>query len=203
VNCRHVEHPSDPAMPAIEKIYTDAFPASERRPISWLHEAAGRTDFAVIVAEINSIVTGFATVFLPNDSGEAALLDYLAVDASHRSTGVGGSLFQSATNIVGNRPILVEVETVGNPPETTRQRRQDFYRRHGCHRIIGVPYILPIPTLGKPLMELMIANAPVELRRTELARWLAAIYTQVYGCDADDPRLGMMLASAPEVLRLD
>ncbi len=180
-------------MPAVKRIYVEAFPASERRPVAWLYEAAGRADFSVIVAEQNGIVLGFATLFRPRDAGDAALLDYFAIDAGSRGTGVGGRLFQSVVDQVGQRPMLIEVEKVGDPPDTCRQRRQAFYRRHGCGRILDLSYQLPIPTVGKPPMELMITNPPETLDRATLLRWLTTIYTKVYGCKRDDPRLEIML----------
>jgi GNAT superfamily N-acetyltransferase len=168
-----------------------------------LHEAVGRTDFTVVVDEQDGRVRGFATVFVPAEEREAGLLDYLAVDSDFRGSGVGSRLFKCAASTVGDRPMLIEVETVGDPPEAARLHRQQFYRRHACRRIVGVPYILPIPTVGKPPMELMIANLRGELTRGDLARWLTMIYVRVYGCDADDPRLEMMLATVPGQIDID
>jgi GNAT superfamily N-acetyltransferase len=198
-----ISGPADTGMPSIERIYIDSFPSSERRPIPWLSEAAARTDFAVIVAETDGKVCGFATLFLPTDNDNSALLDYLAVDSEVRNIGVGSCLLRSCLAKIGDRPMLIEVETIGDPPDPTRLRRQQFYHHHGCQRIAGVPYILPIPTTGKPPMELMIANAPAEFQRADLARWMTAIYTQVYSCASDDPRLAEMLANTPSTLRLE
>jgi ribosomal protein S18 acetylase RimI-like enzyme len=196
--CRTVTTPADPAMPAIERIYTEAFPISERRPVSWLHETTDREDFTLLIAEQDETVVGFATVFIPPEPGDIALLDYLAVAPSYRGGGVGGHLFQAALARAGNRPVLIEVETVGDPLDPIRQRRQAFYRRHGCRRILGVSYLLPIPTVDKPPMELMIANPPDELSKPQLSRWLTTIYTRVYNCDAADARLAVMLTDVLE-----
>ncbi|HEX4633813.1 MAG TPA: hypothetical protein VH163_08280, partial [Gemmatimonadales bacterium] len=87
-----------------------------------------------------------------------------------------------------------------------RTRRQGFYRRLGCARIGGLHYILPLPGAGAPPeMDLMVYAAPRldGLPKSELERWLATIYRDVYHCPATDPRIARMLASLPDPVPLE
>src|SRR5215472_10926659 len=77
-------------------------------------------------------------------------LEYLAVDADHRSRGVGGVLLDRLrAESSGDDPggpggpgIVFEVEHPDHGPDGERDlrlRRIDFYRRHGAAVLEGVP----------------------------------------------------------------
>jgi hypothetical protein len=105
-------------------------------------------------------------------------------------------------------PILLEVdsdrEACGD--QQIRTRRQQFYRRLGCVRILGLHYILPLPGQGPaPEMDLMVYSAaPLrQLPTTELERWLRTIYRDVYRCSSDDPRIVQMLRGVSDPVQLE
>ena len=174
-------------LPAVERIYVEAFPAGERKPAEWLRGLlVPPHPYAVLVAERSGVVLGFAVLFVPADPADAALLEYLAVDGAAGGGGVGGRLFARALDVAA-RPVLVEVER----GDAMADRRRAFYRRHGCRDVAGLDYQLPLP--AAPPMGLMVAAAgPV--RPPDLARWLATVYADVYGQRRDDPRVAAMVA---------
>ena len=173
-------------LPAVERIYVDALPAAERKPVAWLRSlAVAPGPYTVRVARRGNDVLGFAVLFVPADPDDAALLEYLAVDASARGGGVGGQLFAAVASVAG-RPVLVEVER----DDADAERRRAFYRRHGCRDLLD-RYELPLP--GAPPMGLMVTGTATVGNR-QLARWLATVYADVYGQSRDDPRVPAMVA---------
>jgi ribosomal protein S18 acetylase RimI-like enzyme len=166
---------TDPALDAVRRIYEQTFPASERKPTRCLDEMIGREDYAILVAEIEAIVVGFAVVFIPPSTNDAALLEYLAVDSQHRDGGIGQGLLRQVISMVANRPLLVEVESANDPFAV---RRRDFYCRNGFSTIAGFAYQCPLP--NAPPMELMLANAAAAVSRNDLDRWIKLIYSRVY-----------------------
>ena len=187
-------------LPAVERIYVDALPAGERKPVAWLRSLATEPSgsaagsYEVLVAEQNEPV-GFAIVFVPVDPADAALLEYLAVAADARGGGVGGRLFAAAIAAAGIRPLLVEVES--DDPDADRRRA--FYRRHGCRELVGLHYTLPLP--GAPPMGLMVGGVDV-VGRPDLSRWLRTVFADVYGQPRDDPRLATIMAGASDPVEL-
>lgn len=84
--------------------------------------------------------------------------DYLVVDNSERSKGVGGILFQAGKSILKNIAIkngynhdkLAVLLTVEKPEATLNinngqdsKKRLAFYERQNCKRVIGMPCIVP------------------------------------------------------------
>ena len=190
---RRLTDPADPAVVAAERIYANAIPAVERKPAAWFGALPGRADYRLLVAEREGAVVGFAVVWVPTVSADAALLEYLAVATDVRGGGVGSGLVFHALRD-GGRPVLVEV----NADDADADRRRAFYRRNGCRRVAGLCYLLPLP--GAPPMDLLVGNVTglETVARTDLARWLGTIYADVYGRRRDDPRVSAMVAGLPE-----
>ena len=194
LSIRRLTTAADPAVAGVAAIYVDALPACERKPTAWLRSLPGRADYAVLVAERDAAVVGFAIVFVPANAGDAALLEYMAVAAADRGGGVGGRLFAGAM-AVASRPVLVEVKS----DDADAERRRDFYRRHGCGQVIGLSYQCPLP--DAPPMGLMVGGAS-DVPRLALSRWLSTVYADVYGQPRDDPRLAAMLATVADPVAL-
>ncbi len=188
---RRLTEASDAALTAVERTYVAALPSGERKPVAWLRSLPARPDYHLLFAGD----AGFAVLYVPPDPADAALLEYLAVDAAARGGGVGGRLF-AAAGAAAARPVLVEVEA-GDPDA---DRRRAFYRRHGCRALVGLEYTLPLP--GAPPMGLMVARADT-MSRSDLARWLATVYADVYGQGRDDPRVATMVAGVADPVQLE
>jgi GNAT superfamily N-acetyltransferase len=187
-------------LQSIQRIYVDSIPASERKPESWLMEVAERTDYSLFAAIVDEVVVGFGIVFLPSDES-FSLLEYFAVDAAHRSRGVGSELILQILAKVEPRCVFVEVESdLGIEPQNAR--RQVFYRRLGFRRVVGLNYLLPLNT-SPPPMDLLVLRPPDPLGRQLLKNWLAIVYRQVYGQSGGDSRLANMISHLPDPLRLE
>jgi GNAT superfamily N-acetyltransferase len=194
---RRAADPDDAALPAVERLYVEAFPAVERKPVAWLRSLARPVagPSLLLIAERGSDVVGFAVVFAPPNPADAALLEYLAVTEPARGGGVGGRLFEAVVRSVA-RPLLVEVKTGDDKAD----RRLAFYQRHGCRVVGGLAYQLPLPG-RQPPMSILVAGVE-QFARPTLHRWLTAVYVGAYGQQPTDPRLAAMVAPLDDPVRL-
>ena len=203
---------SDPRFDAAIGIYRDAIDPSEQKSPDVLRAQIDDPRFNSLVAESNGAVVGFAIVFIPA-SRDFWLLEYMAVDATARSSGVGSLLFDAAalfaTGSTGGAPGVLEVERPGIAvgEADPMRRRLSFYDRKGCRVISGLDYILPPLVQGTtpPPMMLVVRDATgrAALKKATLAGWLATLYRDVYGQRLDDPRLAAMLAPLPDPVALE
>ena len=135
IACRLLEDATDPALDAVKEIYEASFPAIERKPTSCFDQMLGDHRYAIAVAEVDATVAAFAAVYVPASSSDAALLEYLAVKAGQRGAGIGRELLQFAFSQIGERPMLVEVESAADEAAV---RRRGFYARNGFRKIEGL-----------------------------------------------------------------
>lgn len=192
---------ADPRFDAAMRIYRDAIDPSEQKPLDVLRAQVSDDRYNFIVAEGAGRVVGFAIVYVPL-SREFWLLEYMAVDAGVRSTGLGSELLAAAMSRAcahtGDAPGIFEVEKpgAGVGADDPMRRRLAFYDRKGCRVIAGLDYILP-PLQGAepPPMMLLVHGAPhlSEIDRDALRRWLITLYGDVYDLPPDDARIGRML----------
>jgi len=203
---------SDPRFDAAIDIYRDAIDPSEQKSPDVLRGQIADTRFNFLVAENEGAVVGFAIVFIPA-SRDFWLLEYMAVDATTRSSGYGSQLFAAAIEFgsrhTDNAPGILEVEkpAIAIGAADPMRRRLSFYDRKGCRVIGGLDYILPPLVQGTtpPPMMLLVHDAPARttLDKATLAGWLATLYRDVYGQRLDDPRLAAMLAPLPDPVALE
>lgn len=110
-----------------------------------------------IIAFSNGKCIGLLTGMAFHNS-KLGYFDYLVVDNSERSKGVGGILFQAGKSILKNIAIkngynhdkLAVLLTVEKPEATLNinngqdsKKRLAFYERQNCKRVIGMPCIVP------------------------------------------------------------
>lgn len=179
-------------------IFEASFPASERRTRAGLTGMMRRGDYKMVGLVEDGAVTGFATVHRLAGAG-AAHLDYIATRADLRGGGRGSRLFKAAVDIADGQPLLVEVDSDREPSDDhdLRVRRKAFYARERCQVVAGLDYVLALPSEGvMPMMDLMVhpGRAGTEFSKTDVERWLRALFSQAYGQRPDDPRIGVMLA---------
>lgn len=191
---------------AFYRIYLASMPARERKSKAFLAAMAARADYRMLLIKRKGEVIGFSVMFAPPEES-FCLLEYMAVDVDYRGGGVGGRLFlRSVQDAAGGRDdlaVLLEVDSEREPSadHAIRQRRQQFYRRLGCHRIDGLDYILPLPGAGAPpRMDLMIyfPGTKSTVGKARLERWLRVIYHGVYGCSSNDPRVTQMMSTVAD-----
>jgi GNAT superfamily N-acetyltransferase len=206
--------PDDPRFAQLLAIYTEAHPASERKPVEQLAAMIARPEYLFLVAfsgaeqqdisdRIDAVV-GFAIALcLPNT--DACLLEYMAIEHDHRNRGIGQLLFREvlARPEIAGRFLLAEVDSdkLPCPDRAERTRRKAFYHRLGCGEIAGLSYLMPpVSTATPPPMDILVhhPDSPEYLSKNLLKAWLTACYTEVYGMAAGDPRIAAMLCELPE-----
>lgn len=191
-----VSSSADPRFDAAMAIYMQAIEPSEQKPAALLRQNLDDDRYTFLIAETSSGVTGFAIVFVPQ-SRDFWLLEYMAVAADSRSSGVGSQLFLAAVELAGRlapkAPGILEVDapTAQHPATGVVGRRLAFYARNGCRAVEGLRYILPLDGKQPPPMQLLMhAQPPLSALATEkLKAWLSTLYCEVYGQAADDPRI--------------
>jgi hypothetical protein len=201
----------EPAFEEFYQIYAESISVREQKSKAWICEMVRSSDSKFLVLKRNDRVIGFSILFLPA-SESFGLLEYMAISAEHRSQGLGGEIFRRSMQMAPPRngrplPILLEVDSdrEESADRALRARRQQFYRRLGCLRLVGLHYILPLPDRGSPPeMDLMVyaAGDLNHIARSELERWLKVIYHDVYKCSPDDPRIRQMLLPVSDPVRL-
>lgn len=208
-----LSHEAEAGFDELVAIYQASIVASERKPVSELAGMLSNPCYRFLVASVAGRTAGFAVSFVPA-GGAFWLLEYLAVDTRLRSHGLGRIVFSAAerdaTGIAGSVPCLIEVDQPSVPEASGNQaqRRLKFYRSAGCRRIVGLDYILPLDVAGPPgPMWLLVRGLEDrdQVPKADVADWLTAIYVEVYGQRADDPRIATMLSYARQMheLRLE
>ena len=203
-------------------IYAASIAAREQKREGWIAAMIDAPEYRVWVAKAGGLVRGFSILFVPA-AGGFALLEYMAVAADQRNHGLGAELFRwtmERAGIPGERPLPVLLEVDSDREDTSdraiRTRRERFYRRLGCLRIAGLRYVMPLAGEGSPPeMDLLVytveslgglARSKVtrsQVTRSQVKSWLETIYTGVYHCSPDDPRLAQMLAGLPDPVLFD
>ena len=198
----------EPAFDALLRIYANALPPSECKSVDALRRMINRPEYLFLASVDEDAVIGFSIAIAFADS-DAALLEYMAVDAGRRGAGVGQQLFHATASQpqFRGRLLLIELDaeaTHGTDPGMIT-RRKAFYRRLGCRQIEGLTYLMPqVSGARPPLMDMLVHRdeLPGSVEKEHLRALLAACYTQVYGAPASDPRIGEMLRGLPESIRL-
>jgi GNAT superfamily N-acetyltransferase len=164
-------------------IYEASIPARERRTRAAVTELARRGRYRIHGAWRDGALVAAAVIF-DCAGAEISLLDYLFSREDMRGSGLGGALFGAVAADLGERRLLVEVDSdrEAAADQAIRRRRKDFYRRLGCRQLVGLPYILPLPGEGDPpLMDLLVLG---EVRNTvptvEVRHWLLTMIGEAY-----------------------
>jgi len=188
------------------RIYTEAHPASERKSADALAHMIARPEYLFLAAIEADAVVGFAIATAFADS-DAALLEYMAVDASHRGRGLGRQMFRAVAEhaLMAERFLLVEVDSdrTDSADAKDHARRMQFYRRLGCRQIKGLAYVMPkVSTAEPPLMDMLVyrPELPASIEKPHLQAWLESCYAQVYDQALPDERIATMLAGLPNLV---
>jgi GNAT superfamily N-acetyltransferase len=208
MNIERVLSASDPGFEGLLRIYAEALPPSECKSPDALRSMIARPEYFFLAAIDESGVIGFSIAIALADS-DAALLEYIAVDAAHRGSGIGSALFRATVEHPAfcTRLVLGEVEsdTAGHGDAEIRARRKHFYRQLGARQIEGLVYIMPpVNTSLPPPMDLFLCGSrqPPTVAKSRVRAWLAACYAQVYGLPPGDSRIDMMLDGLPQTIHL-
>ena len=114
----------------IRRLYTRAFPPSERKPFSIIlsMRRKGKTDVWCFYRD--GRFAGFASTI--NGDG-LIMIDYLAVEEKLRGQGVGAGALKALCDAYPDAGLFVEIESPFEPGEdqADRIRRKAFYERCG------------------------------------------------------------------------
>lgn len=185
---------------ALWAIFTAAIDPSEQRSEPVLRALAARADYVFLTQHEGGRLLGLAVIYAPADQ-DFWMLEYLAVDGRQRGRGLGAALFGRCVAMFSDRRFgLLEVEAhaPARPGAELRARRLGFYRSLGCREVAGIAYQLPLSTRGrKPPPMVLLAHADTRIEavpRTDLRRWLRAIYVGAYAQAPTDRRIAAMVA---------
>lgn len=205
-----LDDPDDPRFADLLAIYRRSIERTEQKSAAQLRAMLLDRRYSFHILALDGEVAGLAIVFVPINQA-FWLLEYMAVDESHRSRGLGRLLFESAAEQGGlDAPRgygIMEVDQPIGEDDRARlaARRIGFYAEAGARIVAGLNYILPLGEHGAPPpMWLMIHDSsnPARLARDSLVHSVTAMYDEVYGCDADDARLAAMLSHLPAKIAL-
>lgn len=113
----------------IYKLYCQAFPKYERKPFSIIisMKKKGKTD--VWYLEENNEFVGLAITINDDDK---ILLDYFAIAANKRNTGLGSKLLRQLQTHYAPKGLFIEIESTYTdaPNLDERKSRKEFYLRN-------------------------------------------------------------------------
>ncbi len=198
-----VENAGGSTFARVYEIYAQSLPKREQKTRAEIEALVARPDYMILAVWQDNSVVSFAIAQV-SVAAPIALLEYMATAPANRSAGLGSHVFGEVARCVGERTIVVEVDSERESDArdvAIRARRKSFYRRLGCRQLVGLAYILPLPGKGDPpLMDLLVYHNPIPsaVSRDEVRRWLTAIYVEVYGQSDSDPRIAAMLTPLQE-----
>jgi GNAT superfamily N-acetyltransferase len=193
-------------LEAVGRLYEEAFPAAERKPRSFISEAAARVDYELLVIRAQEQVAGFAVIYLA-PGHRLQLIEYMAVMPHLRGRGLGTLLFEDIVRRANGNLLLLEVEA--EDPELSTEsdavRRKAFYRRSGCRQLGDLRYTMPrVAAAAPPVMHLFVQGCTSNcVSKTELATWLTDIFHRVYGVEEAQHPVQSMLRNERESIPLD
>ncbi len=114
----------------VYKLYQQAFPKSEKKPFSVIVKMhrKGVTDIWRFTRDGK-----FAGIIITINGEKHILLDYLAVDASQRGTGIGSEILNLMRNHYAGKGVFLEIESVYEVCDNREERirRKHFYEKCG------------------------------------------------------------------------
>jgi GNAT superfamily N-acetyltransferase len=183
--------PPDTAA-AVADIYSDSFPSRERVPFGTILDDVARGRCTLWLSGDGS---GFAVTRPLSTSEGEIFLEYLAVGAARRSTGIGAKLLR-AVHAGVDRPLVFEVEDPAEFPSADRDRRIAFYERNGAAAIACQGYRAPDMT-GEGTYPMLLFTLPggygTALTGARLRALVRRIWVDGYGRDLTDPLLAQVL----------
>lgn len=133
----------------LKELYSNSFPAVERRPIKKLNEMIknDENNHLYLVKEDN-LVIGFALVYEFSNE-KVALLDYMVINDSFQRRGLGSKLLQYCIDSIQSRDflgLLLEIQLEDAEDYDEQKIRKDrirFYKKFGAKTFENVEYFIP------------------------------------------------------------
>lgn len=182
ISVRRVRDQAGPEFRQAMAMYSSSFPANETRPMRETRRMLGSEPYSLWVAGPTGAAHAFALVY---GWDGFALLDYVAVERSHRGRGLGSALFAGLLERLGVDVVLLEVQ---NPDgiHMERDARMRFWRRMGAVTIT-TGYVLPSYAGEPETMSLMAVFRGGETPSVHgMRRYVEHIHQDVYGYHKTD-----------------
>lgn len=114
----------------IRKLYVKPFPRAERKPLSIIRSMQKKQKSDVWFFEKDGKFVGFASTI---NGADIILLDYLAVVAEYRQTGIGSEILKALYRQYTHKGIFAEIERVKEVAASSDQceKRKLFYITNG------------------------------------------------------------------------
>ncbi len=159
----------------VEKIYTESFPHSERRPFDTMIDLYNNSQkFIIQIAKQDNKNIGFLTFW---DLGEFIFAEHFAIVPNARNEGVGAAVMNSFMKDQ-TKPIVLEVEI---PVTSLAERRIGFYQRLGYKLWNNFKYHQPpYHSGGSPIPMYLMSWGEIDVDK-EYMRIKELLYTLVYG----------------------
>ena len=194
----------------IYSIYEIAFPLAEQKSKEFFESLFKNEDYSIFICENQGNIEGFAIFYTPLKY-DFILLEYIAVNSTIHSSGVGSKLFQFAVSKLFEnnvKPILIEIDSTkenDSKDYIVNNKRANFYRKNNCKMIEDFDYILGLRSEYTPSkMELMIYHPNQKnIEKTKLKKYIEEIYVNVYGRNRDDSNISKMFDNLNEKLVLN
>ncbi len=166
-----------PHYPFVERLFLDAFPESERRPVDAQRRNVDENEsfHCYLFGEHDGLPAGFITVWRLDGF---CYVEHFAVDPALRNGGYGSRVMQRLLQELP-LPVVLEAEV---PTDDLSRRRVGFYERQGF-RVWDKDYVQPPYRPGGDSLPLylMVANESDTMPSLDAVR--RAIYREVYEVD--------------------
>ena len=158
----------------VERVYTDSFPQSERRPFDTMIDLYNESNkFIIQIVEQDGKNIGFLTFW---DLGEFIFAEHFAIATEARNGGIGAivmNLFMGEQI----KPIVLEVEI---PVTSLAERRIGFYQRLGYKLWESFTYHQPPYHEGEnPIPMHLMTWGKIDLDK-KFSEIKESIYTEIY-----------------------
>ena len=115
----------------LKKLYKNAFPRAERKPLSLIKNRCkeGKMEVFAVISD----ACEFAGVVITALGESAVLIDYLAISTEVRSCGYGSQTLEILKKIYDGKKLIIEIEDPDVPSKNREQRikRKNFYLKNG------------------------------------------------------------------------
>ena len=158
----------------IRDVYTNSFPADERRDFDLVIKLLDESDkFSIDILKRDDTPIGFITYWVFKDF---AYVEHFAIDENKRGGGAGSNAIKLLLEKI-DLPVVLEVE---KPESEDAVRRIRFYEKHNFKICHDIEYIQPAysPELNSIELKLMTAG---ELDLViEAERVISTLHSHVY-----------------------
>lgn len=156
------------------RVYLEAFPLSERRPLERVFELyKNNSHFTIDLTVYQDKPVGFLCYW---DLGDFVFAEYLAIDPTLRNGGLGKKVVNEFLASI-TKPVILEVEL---PSTILSERRVGFYQRLGFKIWESIQYQQPAyqpETQPVPMKLMSLGNIDVEENISEIR---SKLYSAVY-----------------------